>query len=96
MTNINFVDRLAEELSMLGVLDQVNGWLVRGDGIAVYENRDMSSPGLGARKYLSFGSKNAQLETSVPPDRLPDIGGQINWQYQLVGTHRGKPLKVAK
>jgi hypothetical protein len=92
---MNFVDELAEELYTLGALDHINGWLVRGDGVAVYENMDMESMSFGARKYVSFGSADAQLETNTPPQRLPDIGGQINWRYQLVGSHRGSVL-VAK
>jgi len=90
----NFVDDLAEELSKLGALDQVNGWLSRGDGVAVYEAMAFDRSDFGARKYVSFGSKEAQLETNEPPARLPDIGAEINWQYKLVGYHRGKPLSV--
>jgi len=96
MNSTNFVDGLAVELDAIGALDQINGWLVRGDGVAVYEAMAMDRSDFGARKYISFGSKEAQLETNDPPQRLPDIGNQINWQYQLVGSHRGKPLTVAR
>lgn len=69
-------------------LETVNRWLARGDGIAVYENQDMGHPELGHRQFLSYGSSDAQLETNEPPIRLPDIGGAINWRYQLIGVYR--------
>lgn len=72
--------------------ETVNRWLERGDGIAVYQNQDFGSPQLGEKKYVSFGSTAAQLETEEPPQRLPDIGGAINWRYWLVGTYKGAPL----
>jgi hypothetical protein len=90
----NFVDKLAAELEARGALDQVNGWLARGDGVAVYEARAMDRSDFGNLKFVSFGSTAAQLETNDPPQRLPDIGNEINWQFQLVGTHRGSILKV--
>ena len=67
---------------------KMDGWLKRGDGVAVYEDSDLGSPNLGHRKYVSFGSEAAQLETDDPPTRLPDIGGSINWRYTLIGTVR--------
>ena len=70
----------------------VNRWLARGDGIAVYENHNIGSDGAGHRQFPSFGSSAAQLETETPPKRLPDIGGHINWAYQLIGTYRGALL----
>jgi hypothetical protein len=66
----------------------VNRWLDRGDGVAVYQNVALDSAGLGHRKFVSFGSEQAQLETDEPPKRLPDIGGSINWKYQLEATVR--------
>lgn len=76
------------------VLNQMNGWLGRGDGIAMYENQDLGHPDLGDKRYVSYGSPAAQLETSTPPTQLPDgIGGTINWRYVLIGTYRGtEPL----
>lgn len=71
----------------------VNCWLARGDGIAVYENQELGNPDLGHRKFVSFGSPAAQLETANPPERLPDIGNTINWRYRLVGCYIGNPLK---
>lgn len=90
---------LASELVELGgvaTLTTVNRWLRRGDGIAVYENQLLGSPELGTRKYVSYGSSEAQLEVDIPPTRLPDIGGTINWRYCLVGTHRGAQLELPR
>lgn len=70
----------------------VNHWLERGDGIAVYENHEIGHPEMGHRQYVSFGSPAAQLETDEPPQRMPDIGGSINWRYWLIGTYKGAPL----
>jgi len=70
----------------------VNKWLARGDGIAVYENQDFGSQLLGHRQFVSFGSPAAMLEVDVPPQRLPDIGANINWRYQLVGVYKGETL----
>lgn len=72
--------------------DTVNRWLQRGDGIAVYQNVALDSAGLGHRQFVSFGSAAAQIETSEPPQRLPDIGNAINWKYQLEGVYRGAAL----
>jgi hypothetical protein len=66
----------------------VERWLARGDGCAVYRNEALDSSNLGHRKFTSFGSPAAQLEGDEPPTRLPDIGGQINWPYQLEGVCR--------
>jgi len=72
----------------------VQRWLDRGDGVAVYENAELGHPDLGHKKFVSFGSAQARLEPNVcdddgnPPQRMPDIGGQINWRYQLTGTVR--------
>lgn len=74
------------------VTAQINNWLVRGDGVAIYQNQDMNHPELGHRQIASYGSPAAQLETDEPPKTLPDIGGAINWRYQLEGTYRGEQL----
>ena len=73
----------------------IERWLSRGDGCAVYQNMALDSANAGHRKFVSYGSKAAQLEVDdsgipdgVPPIRLPDIGGQINWAYQLEGSFR--------
>lgn len=65
--------------------DIIERWWARGDGVAVYTNQDLSHPDAGHKKYVSYGSAAAQLESEVPPKRLPDIGGSIGWRYQL--TH---------
>lgn len=70
----------------------MNRWLSRGDGIAVYRNQALDSQDRGARRFLSFGSPAAQLESAEPPVRMPDIGGVIGWKYVLVGTYRGANL----
>ena len=75
-----------------GAWASVNRWLARGDGIAVYANHDLGSRELGHQKFVSFGGGAAQLETSTPPDRLPDIGQTINWRYWLEGVYRGDGL----
>jgi hypothetical protein len=48
----------------------------------------MGHPGMGDKKFVSYGSPTAQLEVNEPPQRLPDIGGDINWRYWLIGTCR--------
>jgi len=69
-----------------------NKWLMRGDGIAVYENQEIGHPNMGDRQFVSYGSKAAQLETNDPPLRLPDIGNAINRGFDLVGVYRGELL----
>ena len=71
----------------------VNQWLCRGDGIAVYENHALDSSNVGAQQFVSFGSSEDQIETSELPQRLPDIGGRINWPYQLIGVYQGDELE---
>ena len=68
----------------------ITRWLERGDGCAVYENKDLGSSSVGHKKFVSYGSQAAQLEMGAPPKKLPDIGGQINWRYQLIGTCQRK------
>ena len=68
----------------------VNGWLLRGDGVAVYQNNDFSHRELGTTRLASFGSQEALLPGPTPPDRLPDTGSHINWRYQLIGTYVGR------
>lgn len=73
-------------------VELVNQWLEDGKGVAVYENADLGHPELGHRKYVTFGTPRAQIRDESPPERLPDIGDQINWRYRLVGTFRGSSL----
>lgn len=67
---------------------QAQKWIDRGDGVAVYENQEIGHLNCGHRKFVSFGSEKAQIEigeADSPPQRLPDIGGDINWRYILIG-----------
>jgi hypothetical protein len=100
-------EEIRELLADIGT-ETVNRWLARGDGIAVYENQALDSASAGDKKFVSYGSEVAQLFTGVvvvggaglpdqerwadPPTRLPDIGGQINWRYQLIGVYFGEAL----
>ena len=74
--------------------DTVRKWLDRGDGVAVYQNIALDHSRMGQRKFVSYGSEKCQLEpchcdeAGCPPNRLPDIGGQINWPYRLEGVCR--------
>lgn len=73
---------------------KMNEWLKRGDGIAVYENQDLGHHELGDKRFVSYGSTAAQLETDTPPKQLPDTTKSINWRYQLIGTYKGDPLSI--
>ena len=66
----------------------ITRWVERGDGVAVYVNHDLGHRDLGLRKFVSYGSPAAQLGTDDPPQTLPDIGGDINWRYQLCYRYR--------
>lgn len=79
-------------LTDIEVVTKINRWLERGDGVAVYQNEDLGHYELGKRQLVSFGSSEAMLEVEDPPKRLPDIGGNINWRYQLQGIYRGGAL----
>lgn len=70
-------------------LELVNQWLDDGRGVAVFENRDLSHPECGHRKYLS----RATFKTSEVPTTLPDFPDAINWRYQLVGVYEGPSIK---
>lgn len=89
--------RLYLRSELMAILDRdywcvINGWLKRGDGVAVYENAALDSANAGHKQFVSFGSESAQLPGENPPQRMPDIGNKINWQYQLVGIYRGEQL----
>jgi hypothetical protein len=70
------------------IINTINGWLERGDGVAVYRNQDLGHPDVGHLKLMSYGSVLAQIESDEPPTTLPDIGNAINWRYQLEGVYR--------
>lgn len=88
-----------QEQYVADVLALYDRSLQRGDGVVVYENHDLGHPELGERQYVSYGGQASQLETRGDqpagqfylaatgdsiPTTLPDIGGRINWRYQLV------------
>lgn len=73
-------DAYAEQASVT-----ISRWAADGKGAAIYRNEDMGHPELGRLNVVSYGTPTAQLETASPPQRLPDIGGQINWRYCLLG-----------
>lgn len=91
MERNEFLTFVKDELAPSDV-QTINGWLARGDGVAIYENQDLGHPELGAKQFLSFGSPSAQLEVDEPPQRLPDIGNKINWRYSLIGTYKGEAI----
>ena len=94
-------DKYGEEAAP-EVAVQLNTWLARGDGVAVYENHDLSHIDMGHIKITSFGGSQAQLVNAdhdpCPPERLPDglPARHINWRYVLIGTYQGGllPLRV--
>ena len=97
LTREQMLEVLAEEGEhdppwLVQTRNKINVWLRRGDGAAIYRNQAMDHSQFGRRKICSFGSPAAQLETEEPPQRLPDIGQDINWAYQLEATYRGEPL----
>jgi hypothetical protein len=64
---------------------QIDRWLARGDGAAIYRNNDLGHPEIGMPRIVSYGSPAAQLEVAEPPARLPDglPAGAINWRFGL-------------
>lgn len=81
-------EEITKDLENKDALPTLQRWLDRGDGIALYDNQAMDSGNLGHKKWVSYGSKAAQLEVDEPPQTMPNIGSSINWSYQLIGTHR--------
>ena len=66
----------------------VNRWLARGDGVAVYRSQAMDSAWLGHRVFMSYGSPEAQISTTMtnlPPDACPtqSRGMGMAWAYRL-------------
>lgn len=88
-----YIDRMYQE-DAPGVIESLNRWLARGDGVAVYVNKDLGHPELGMPRLVSYGSKQSLLETDEPAERLADMPGQINWRYQLEATYRGGMMPV--
>lgn len=90
MTKTVTADDIRAGLDRLS-LDLLNQWLEDGKTVAVYENVELGHPEMGHRKYVTCGTERSQLGM-VAPERLPDIGDQINWRYMLVGTYQGPAL----
>ena len=93
LLGVLFVDEEDGEELLADAAQKVNRWIERGDSVAVYENLDLSSIGLGEPRIVSWGSPEAQIEVERVedlPTRLPDgIGGDINWRFVLVGIYTG-------
>ncbi len=64
----------------------VLGWIDAGFGVAVYENKDLSSRDVGVLVFLRFG-KGATF--ADPPKHAPDGSWGLGWRYQLHGVMRG-------
>ena len=52
----------------------------RGGDWYAYRNADLGHPEIGRLKFLKCGPGCTLVE---PPQKLPDMGGEINWRYQL-------------
>lgn len=64
----------------------------RGDSVLVYENVDLSHPGMGDLMWVTYGSDACMLPASQfpePPERMPDTPTSINWRYYLKGRCDG-------
>jgi len=62
-------------------------WWKRGDSVAAYLNVGFGSRDFGRLVAMSFGSPDAQIETTLPPDKMPDTGLiSAAWAYLLVGA----------
>lgn len=88
-----FKSLLAREGFSESAFESAQRWIERGDQALLYRNEDLSSRDLGLLKIVSYGSIMAQIEAEqhpVPPVTLPDIGGDINWRYQLFAIYRGQ------
>ena len=71
------------------IMQQIQNWVDRGDGAAIYRNHDLGSLAVGEPRIVSYGSPAAQLEVTEPPEQLPDIGGAINWRFRLEAVYGG-------
>jgi len=71
------------------IIQQIQRWVDRGDGAAIYRNHDLGSLAVGEPRIVSYGSPAAQLEVTEPPEQLPDIGGAINWRFRLEAVYGG-------
>lgn len=70
----------ARRAAFEAAVQQVNLWIARGDGIAVYENHDMGHPNLGEKRVVSYGGPDAQLEPST--QTCAACGVKLGWNAQ--------------
>ena len=81
-------------------IERFNRMLTRGDGIAVYQNQDLSHYDVGNKRFVSYGSPDAFFEPEYcdengdPPIKHPDTPTEILWRYQLIGTYKGDALEL--
>lgn len=81
----------AEATIVTSTMAQIDGWLARGDGVAVYRCQALDRRQLGDTIFVSYGSEDAQLgDVEHPPAICPDIGHQLYglWGYCLEAWHR--------
>lgn len=74
------------------IITQVNEWLSRGHGIAVYTHDSSDYPGAGEWFVTDYGTEYSTIPEADPPDNMPREaarGGIQYWRYTLVGTFRG-------
>ncbi len=64
----------------------VLGWIDAGFGVAVYENKDLSSRDVGVLVFLRFGKGATFVD---PPKHAPDGSWGLGWRYQLHRVLRG-------
>lgn len=95
MNFIELCDYLSDNEFPDDAWDTLNVWFERGDGVAVYQNVAFDHSEFGRIKVVSFGSQDAQLEVDDPPQRLPDIGNQIHWAYQLQAVYRPEKAQAS-
>ena len=70
----------------------IRSWLsaaiVAGLGVAIYQNRDLSSEAVGNRKFLSYGLDDSTFVSAADlPPTFPDAGTTINWAYTLEAVY---------
>lgn len=71
----------------------------RGDYVLVYRNEDLGHPDLGHCQTLTYGSEVSFIEGDtfgLPPTTMPDVGGAINFRYQLVGLYAPGDVRPAE
>lgn len=77
------------------VIAKVNGWLARGDKVAVYVNHDLGHPQAGEPRLVSYGSPQALLAfLDEPPVQLPDTAKDVNWRFRLEAVCLSGPVPL--